>query len=209
MLNYCLHLKLKVYMSAIPKQKYITEEEYLDLEEFSETRNEYFNGEIFAMAGASYNHIICTGNLYANLHIQLKKRDCRVLNSDMRVLVKKTGLYTYPDLTIVCGKSDLKKYKGLETLTNPTVIVEVLSPSTADYDKGAKFEHYRTIDSLQEYVLVWQDKKRVARYTKQSDNSWLLTDFIGEEAEIELKSIECSLTMEDIYDKVEFDEENA
>jgi Uma2 family endonuclease len=195
-------------MSAIPKQKFITEEEYLDLEELSETRNEYFNGEIFAMAGASYNHIVCNGNIYASLHNQLKKRNCRVLNSDMRVLIKKTGLYTYPDLTIVCGKSELKKYKGLETLTNPTLIVEILSPTTADYDKGAKFEHYRTIDSLQEYVLVWQDKKRVARYTKQTDNSWLLTDFIGEDAEIELKSIECRLTMDDIYDKVEFIEEN-
>ncbi len=196
-------------MSAIPKQNYITEEEYLDLEELSETKNEYFNGEIFAMSGASFNHIICTGNINASLNNQLKKRDCRVLNSDMRVLIKKTGLYTYPDTTVVCGKSELKKHKGLETLLNPTVIVEVLSPTTADYDKGAKFEHYRTINSLQEYILVWQDKKRVARYTKQTDNSWLLTDFIGEDAKIELKSIECQITMDDIYDKVEFIEENV
>jgi Uma2 family endonuclease len=195
-------------MSALPKKKYITEEEYLDLEELSETRNEYFNGEIFAMSGASYNHVICTGNINASLNNQLKKRDCRVLNSNMRVLIKKTGLYTYPDTTVVCGKSELKKHKGLETLTNPVLIVEVLSPSTADYDKGAKFEHYRTIDSLQEYVLVWQDKKRVARYTKQSDNSWNLQDFIGDDADIELKSIECLLTMDDIYDKVVFTEVN-
>ncbi len=83
----------------------------------------------------------------------------------------------------------------------------MLSPSTADYDKGTKFDHYRTIDSLKEYVLVWQDKKRVARYTKQTDGSWTLNDFIGEEAEIVLSSINCKLLMEDIYDKVDFDEE--
>lgn len=191
-------------MSALPKKKYITEEEYLDLEELSETRNEYFNGEIFAMSGASYNHVKCTGNINASLNTKLKNRKCDVLNSDMRVLIEKTGLYTYPDTTVVCGKPQLKKYKGLETLINPVLIVEVLSPSTADYDKGAKFEHYRTIDSLQEYVLVWQDKKRVARYTKLSDNSWNLQDFIGDDADIELKSIECLLTMDDIYDKVVF-----
>ena len=122
-------------MSALAKKKYILEEEYLDLEELSETRNEYFNGEIFAMSGASYNHVICTGNISASLNNQLKKRDCRVLSVDMRVLIKRTGLYTYPDIVVVCGKSVLQKYKGLETLINPTLIVEVLSPSTADYDK--------------------------------------------------------------------------
>ena len=93
----------------------------------------------------------------------------------------------------------------LDTLTNPVLIVEVLSPSTADYDKGAKFDHYRTIESLQEYILVWQDKKRVARYTKRDDGSWVLNDFIGDEAEITLTSIDCRLTMEDIYDKVDFE----
>ncbi len=196
-------------MSALAKKKYITEDEYLDLEELSETRNEYFNGEIFAMSGASYNHVICTGNISASLNTQLKKRDCRVLSVDMRVLIKRTGLYTYPDIAVVCGKSDLKIHNGLETLTNPTLIIEVLSPSTADYDKGAKFEHYRTIDSLQEYVLVWQDKKRLARYTKQTDSTWILQDFIGDDVEIELKSIECLLTPEDIYNKVEFETENT
>ena len=123
----------------------------------------------------------------------------------MRLFVEASGLYTYPDIMVTCEKPKLKKYKGLENLTNPTLIIEVLSPSTADYDKGAKFDHYRTIESLQEYVLVWQDKKRVALYTKQSDDSWLLRDFIGAKAEIELKSIECKIAVEDIYEKVEIE----
>jgi Uma2 family endonuclease len=195
-------------MSAIPKQKFITEEEYLLIERQSLEKNEYFNGEIFAMAGSSEEHANISSNINSLIHLQLRKRPCKTYQSDLRVHIPKTGLYTYPDVVIVCGKPQLLDDTYLDTLVNPTLIVEVLSPTTADYDKGAKFEHYRTIDSLQEYVLVWQDKKRVARYTKQTDNSWLLTDFIGEDAEIELKSIECRLTMDDIYDKVEFIGEN-
>lgn len=192
-------------MSAKPKPKQISEEEYLEMEDSSLEKHEYFNGEIFQMAGASLRHVLINSNITADLHAQLKKRDCRVLHTDMRILIEKTGLYTYPDTVIVCGKSKIKKFKGLETLLNPVVIVEVLSPSTADYDKGAKFDHYRAIESLQEYVLVWQDKKRIARYTKQTDESWVLRDFIGEEAEIALTSIDCALSMEDVYDKVDFE----
>ena len=155
------------------------------------------------MAGASEKHNTIAMNIASNIHFQLRKRPCKSYQNDMRLFVEESGLYTYPDVMITCENPKLKKYKGLENLTNPTLIIEVLSPSTADYDKGAKFDHYRTIESLQEYVLVWQDKKRVALYTKQSDNSWLLRDFIGAMAEIELKSIECRLTAEDIYEKVE------
>ncbi len=190
-------------MSALPKKKYISPEEYLNLEETSLEKNEYFNGEIFQMAGASEKHNTIAMNIASNIHFQLRKRSCKSYQNDMRLFVEESGLYTYPDVMVTCEKPELKKYKGLENLTNPTLIIEVLSPSTADYDKGAKFDHYRTIESLQEYVLVWQDKKRVALYTRQNDNSWLLRDFIGAMAEIELKSIECRLTAEDIYEKVE------
>lgn len=192
-------------MAAKPKRKYISPEEYLELEEQSLEKHEYFDGQIFDMAGASFSHAKITLNISADLHRQLKKRDCTVTQSDLRVFLETTGLYTYPDVVVVCGKPELKKYKGLENLTNPTLIIEVLSPSTADYDKGAKFDHYRTIDSLQEYVLVWQDKKRVARYTKQTDGSWVLHDFIGEDAEVILGSIDCKLSIEDVYDKVDFE----
>ncbi len=158
------------------------------------------------MAGASKKHNNIAGNIYGELYSQVKKRPCKAYQNDMRLLIETTELYTYPDVMVVCGKPEIKKYKGLDTILNPTLIVEVLSVSTADYDKGTKFDHYRTIESLQEYVLVWQDKKRVARYTKQTDGSWTLNDFIGEDAEIKLSSIDCRLSIEDIYDKVDFDE---
>ena len=193
-------------MSAKPKRKYIAPEEYLALEREALEKHEYFDGEIFDMAGTSEEHANISSNINVSLHFQLKKRPCKSYQSDLRVHIPKTGLYTYPDVLVVCGKPQLLEDAYLDTVLNPIVIVEVLSPSTADYDKGTKFDHYRTIESLQEYVLVWQNKKRVARYAKQSDGSWLLRDFIGEDAEILLSSIDCQLTIEDIYDKVDFDE---
>ncbi|CAN5503924.1 Uma2 family endonuclease [soil metagenome] len=193
-------------MSALPQKKYISPEEYLELERAAFEKHEYFDGEIFEMAGTSEEHANISSNINGSLHFQLKKRPCKSYQSDLRVHIPSTGLYTYPDVVVVCEKPQLLDDTYLDTLINPVLIVEVLSPSTADYDKGAKFEHYRTIESLQEYILVWQDKKRVAQYTKQTDGSWVLRDFIGESAEIVLSSIECKLTMDDIYDKVEFDE---
>lgn len=192
-------------MSAKLKKKFVTESEYLELERAASEKHEYFNGEVFDMAGASEEHANIASNINASLHSQLKNRPCKSYQSDLRVYIPKTGLYTYPDVLVVCGKPQLLPDAYLDTLTNPILIVEVLSPSTADYDKGAKFDHYRTIETLQEYILVWQDKKRVARYTKRDDGSWILNDFIGDEAEIILTSVESRLTMEDIYEKVDFE----
>ncbi|HLM61477.1 MAG TPA: Uma2 family endonuclease [Pyrinomonadaceae bacterium] len=191
-------------MSAKPQKTYTSSEDYLALERESLEKHEYFDGEIFAMAGTSEEHAAISSNINASLNFQLKKRPCKSYQSDLRVHIPATGLYTYPDVMVVCGKPELLEDAYLDALLNPVLIVEVLSPSTADYDKGTKFDHYRTIESLREYVLVWQDKKRVARYTKQDNGSWVLSDFIGEEAEILLSSIDCRLTMEDIYDKVDF-----
>ncbi len=193
-------------MSAKLQRKYITEEEYLKSEREALEKHEYFDGEIFDMAGTSEEHANISSNINISLGTQLKKRPCKSYQSDLRVHIPATGLYTYPDVIVVCGKPEMLEDTYLDTIFNPVLIVEVLSPSTADYDKGTKFDHYRTIETLQEYVLVWQDKKRVARYTKQSDESWILRDFIGEDAAIDLSSIECQLTIEDIYDKVDFDE---
>ena len=172
------------------------------MERVSPVKHEYFDGEIFQMAGSSYEHAAISSNINVSLGVQAKKGSCKTLQSDMRVFIPATGLYTYPDVVGVCGKPVLADDVHLDILLNPVLIVEVLSPSTEAYDKGAKFEHYRTIETLREYVLVWQDKKRVARYTKRDDDSWVLTDFIGEGASIELVSIGCALTVEDIYDKV-------
>ena len=193
-------------MTALPKRQFISEEDYLTMEEVSPVKHEYFDGEIFQMAGASDEHNTIAMNIAAELHQQLKKRPCKVYQNDMRLYVEKEGIYTYPDVMVVCGKPEIKKYKNLDNILNPVLIVEVLSPSTADYDKGAKFEQYRTIESFKEYLLVSQDAKQITRYTKQTNGSWILMDFIGDKTEIELSSIECSLAMEDIYDKVDFEQ---
>lgn len=192
-------------MTAKLKPKYISEEDYLTMEEVSPVKHEYFNGEIFQMAGASENHNSIAMNISSELHQQLKKRQCKVFQNDMRLYIEKEGIYVYPDIMVVCGQTELKKYKSLENLLNPILIIEVLSDSTADFDKGRKFEHYRTIESFKEYLLVSQKTKQIMRYTKQNDGSWNLMDFIGDSTEIELSSIECSLNTSEIYDKVEFD----
>lgn len=194
-------------MSALPQKKYISEEDYLTMEAVSPVKHEYFDGEIFQMAGASERHNNVAGNIYSELHSQLKKRTCKVYQNDMRLYIEKEGIYVYPDVLVVCGKPEIKKYKGLDNILNPILIIEVLSESTADYDKSTKFEQYRTIESFREYLLVSQHAKQIIRYTKQSDGSWNLMDFIGDKTEIELVSIECTLTMDDIYDKVEFEDE--
>ena len=158
------------------------------------------------MAGSSNEHNLITSNLIISLGSQFKKRNCQVYSPDMRVYIPKTGLFTYPDVSVVCGKPQLLPDANLDTLTNPILIIEVLSSSTEGYDKGAKFDNYRSLESLREYLLVSQDVRKVMRYTKQPNGSWLLMDFIGDKTEIELASIECKLTIEDIYDKVDLEQ---
>lgn len=194
-------------MTALPQRKYISPEEYLATERELLEKREYFGGEVFLMAGASDEHNTIAVNIASELHQQLKKRPCKVYQSDMRVHVPKTGLFTYPDVAVVYGKPIFLPDEELDTLTNPALIVEVLSASTEGYDKGAKFDNYRSLETLREYVLVSQNSKKVIRYTKQEDGSWNLMDFIGDKTEIQLSSIECSLAMEDIYDKVDFENE--
>jgi len=184
---------------------YYTPDEYLALERQAEYKSEYFNGEIFAMTGASRRHNLVAANVLAALHTQLRKRPCEIYPSDMRVKVSATGLYTYPDVVIVCGEPSFDD-KRKDTLVNPTALVEVLSKSTASYDRGEKFEHYRKLTSLADYLVIAQNKYHVEHYTRQPDNQWLLaeTDDIGQT--IQIPSIECTLALVDIYDKVEVDE---
>jgi len=181
-----------------------TPEEYLALERQAEYKSEYFNGEIFAMTGASRRHNLVAGNVFASLHGQLRKRPCEIYPSDMRVKVSPTGLYTYPDVVIVCGEPIFDD-KQKDTLLNPTVLVEVLSKSTASYDRGEKFEHYRKLDSLAEYLVIAQNKYHVEHYTRQPDNRWLLSETDDMQKTNHLSSIECDLALADIYDKVEVD----
>jgi Uma2 family endonuclease len=190
-------------MTAQPKH-YITETEYLERERVSVVKHEYFAGEIFAMSGASEQHNVIASNVNASLYIQLRGRGCRIYPSDMRVKVLQTDLYTYPDITIVCGKSEFTDNLKRDTLINPVVIIEILSPSTERYDRGMKFQNYRTIKTLQEYILIAQDKYYIERYSRHEINQWILTEAVGADSSLLLASINVTLLLEDVYEQVEF-----
>jgi Uma2 family endonuclease len=189
-------------MSTLPKH-FITPEEYLHREKNAEFRSEYFRGEMFAMAGASANHNLIVGNCVQTLGLQLKKKPCLVYPSDLKLRIEATGLYTYPDLSVVCGEPQLE-YNGIEVLLNPMVLVEVLSDSTEACDRGKKFEHYRTIPSLKHYVLVAQDRHSMDCFSRQPDGSWSLTSCQSTEGNVELDTVECKLLATEVYDKVVF-----
>ncbi len=192
-------------MSAIPKRK-LTPEEYLEIERKAEYKSEYFDGEIFAMAGARRNHNKIVGNLTGLVWQNLKGKDCEFYPSDMRVFVPKSGLYTYPDVVVVCGEPKFQD-NVFDTLLNPTLLIEVLSETTESYDRGKKFQHYRSIESLQEYVLVSQDEARIEKYVKRGDGFWLLSEAVGLDSEIEFASIECRISLAEVYDKIDFSDE--
>jgi Uma2 family endonuclease len=195
-------------MQAALKTPFITVEEYLARERAAEHKSEYFNGEIFAMAGAREPHNLIAGNIFAKLHAQLEQRPCKVYPSDMRLKVSATGLHTYPDVMVVCGKV-LFDDDEEDTLLNPALIVEVLSKSTESYVRGAKFEHYRKLDSLREYLLAAQNRPRLELFTRQSDGRWLLSESESLDEVVKLTSINCELAMKDAYLKVDFKEVEA
>jgi len=190
-------------MSTLPKKRY-TPEEYLALERQAEYKSQYFDGEIFAMAGATRRHNLIAMNIGRELSAQLRGRPCEAYPSEMRVKVSPTGLYTYPDVVVVCGEPRFED-DHQDTLLNPTLIVEVLSPTTEDYDRGRKFAHYRRIDSLAEYVLVAQQEHHVERHRRQETGEWMLRETDRPDDTLALTSIDCELALVDVYDKVEFD----
>ncbi len=189
-------------MSSVTKH-FITTDEYLHREREAEFRSEYFRGEMFAMAGASANHNLIVLNAGASLREQLKKKPCRVYPSDLKLRIEATGLYTYPDLSVVWGEPQLDTDAG-DVLLNPIVLIEVLSDSTEAYDRGKKFEHYRTIPSLKHYVLIAQDRHSIDCFTRSDHESWSLTSCQGLEEKVSLDAIECELDAAEVYDKVVF-----
>jgi len=189
-------------MPSQPQLRY-TPEEYLVLERKAEYRSEYLAGEIFAMSGASERHNLITLNIAAALHAQFRGRPCRAYVNDMRVKVSSTGLYTYPDVVALCGEPRFDDEQK-DTLLNPTLIVEVLSSSTEAYDRGGKFGHYRKLTSLAEYVLVSQEEAHIEHYMRQSDNQWLLSEAGGLQEIVHLPSINCTLALVEVYEKVVF-----
>jgi len=199
-------------MSALPQPEpqplRMTEAEYLEFERASEYKHEYIAGEVFAMTGASEAHNLITSNVIFALRSQMRGRPCKVYPGDMRVQIRPSGLYTYPDISVVCGESILADDQHLDTLTNPMLIIEVLSPSTELYDRGRKFQYYRQIESLREYVLIAQDAPRIERFVRQGD-VWQFSDAVGLDASLELPSIGCTLALGDIYEQVTFEAEDA
>jgi Uma2 family endonuclease len=181
----------------------MSEAEYLEFEKHSEVKHEYYQGEIFALAGATRNHNVIAGNVFARLRESLPE-DCVPFTSDMRVKIEATGLYTYPDVVVVCGEEEYDD-EAQTTLLNPVLVVEVLSDSTEAYDRGQKFEMYRTIPSLQEIVYVAQDRQSIDLF-RRGEERWALYDPV--DGQITLASVgDAMLSMEDVYARVEWDDE--
>ena len=188
-----------------PAEQFITAADYLALERQAEIKSEYLNGCIYAMSGASRNHNRITINLGAMLHTQLRGKPCEPFVNDLRVKISPTGLYTYPDVVVVCGEPRFED-KQLDTLLNPQVIIEVLSESTEKYDRGTKFAHYRTLDSLTDYLLVAQNQPCIEHFQRQADGSWRYSTAQGLEAEINIPNIGCVLRLAEVYERVMFPE---
>ncbi len=190
-------------MGALPKINY-TLEEYIELDKNSEEKYEFFNGEVFAMAGSSPDHVRISLNICASLTRKFEGRDCEAFTSDMRVKTPADLPYRYPDASAVCGKQIYETIQGQEMLVNPVLIVEVLSDSTAAYDLNAKFSAYQSIESFREYLLVAQDRPHVIHYTRQSKGRWLRTEVSGLQNEVTLSSVKVTLPLSDIYARVKF-----
>ncbi len=190
--------------TALLKEKLYTPQEYLERERLAETRSEYINGRIYAMAGTSMPHAIISGNVYAALHNHLRGTSCTPMFNDMRVHIPDTGLYTYPDIVVVCGEPEMLDSR-IDTLINPILIIEVLSDSTEAYDRGEKYAHYRRIPTLQEYVMISQKTPFIEQCLRE-DNHWTLNEVSGLDATLTLRSIDCAITLRDIYTKITFPE---
>jgi Uma2 family endonuclease len=190
-------------MSAQPKRKY-TLEEYLELERRSDERYEYWNGEVFCMSGASDQHTLIETNLITFFNNELRGRGCRVFPANMRLKVPSLPPYRYADLSALCGKPVFEKIGGLDTLTNPSLIIEILSDSTEAYDRGDKFTNYKSIPSFTEYLLIAQHRPHVTQYVKQSDGNWSYSEINDLAGFLHLGSVELELGFGTIYEGLIF-----
>jgi Uma2 family endonuclease len=190
-------------MSAIPKHK-MTMEEYIEFDKNNEGRWEYFDGEVIDMAGGTLNHNQIASNISRVLGNKLEDKGCRALTSDMRLKVPKALPYRYPDVVVVCGEPILDAIQGQEMLVNPVLIIEVLSPSTAQYDYSVKFIAYQSIESFREYLLVAQDRPQLTQYVRRPDGQWLRRDIEGMESLVKFASVDCELNFGEIYNMVKF-----
>jgi Uma2 family endonuclease len=191
-------------MSTQPQRRY-TLEEYFALEHASEAKYEYWQGEVYAMSSASPAHVQIQINLITLLRSQLRGRPCRIFSSDMRLKVPSLPPYRYPDLSALCGEPIFELIGGLEVLTNPTLIVEILSPTTEAFDRGDKFTHYKSIPSFIEYVLIAQHRPYIGQYVKQSPEVWSYRECNDLLTSLYIPSLECQLVLEELYQDVTFE----
>ncbi|HEV2881817.1 MAG TPA: Uma2 family endonuclease [Pyrinomonadaceae bacterium] len=187
-------------MSSLPSY-YLSPEEYLAIERQAEYKSEYVDGVMYARAGGSERHNLIAGNLIAEFNVQLRKTDCRVYPSDLKVRVPNSRRFFYPDVSIVCGETQFADDER-DVVLNPVVVVEVLSESTAAFDRGKKFQSYQQIESLREYLLVSQDEHVVEHFLRQDDGHWLYTKAGGLDESLALPTVKCRLALRDVYDKV-------
>ena len=187
-------------MPGRPQHRY-TVEEYLSFERGSPTKHEYYAGTIYATTGASRRHVLIVSNLVRSLGNLLADLPCEVYSSDMRLKVNPTGLYTYPDVTIACGEPRFEDAE-IDTLLNPQVVIEVLSKSTIEYDRSEKFDHYRSVESITDYVLISQDSCHVEHRSRQANGEWRTVELSRTDTAVSLKSIGCELPLADIYRRI-------
>lgn len=192
-------------MLAIKDQIY-TLEEYLELDHASEAKIEYWNGHVFTLAGASASHNRIQRNVLVTLTNKIRVRKCEIFPSDMRVKVPSYPPYRYPDLSALCGAAEFERLGTQDLLVNPQLLVEILSDSTAEFDRGYKFTYYKSIKSFTEYVLIAQDRPHVSQFVKQADNAWLNYEFNQLEDTFHLTALNCDLALTEIYEAVEFPE---
>ncbi len=191
-------------MGALPK-RFFTPEEYLELEGPAEYKSQYVAGEIFAMAGTQPAHAVATGNIFAGLHNRFRGRSCSVFNSDIRVRAAAGEMYTYPDVSALCGEPKFESFgANPPSLLNPQVIFEVLSPSTEAFDRGEKFRRYRRLDTLTDYVLVSVATMRVEHHHLQESGVWAYEDYNHPDNIVQLASVDCELPLGEIYERVTF-----
>jgi len=192
-------------MNAVP-ERHVTLEEYFRLKEAGEGKHEYYRGVIYAIPNKTLRRVLIKGNASCYLHQQLRGKPCTIYLGSLRIKAEATGYYTYSDSLVICGEPRLADGRD-DTVTNPSVIIDVLSMSKESKDRWAKFEHYRTIDTLQEYLIIAEDHVHVDHYIRQGAHQWLLVEYMEMEQTIELKSIGCTLSLDAIYETVVFGEE--
>jgi Uma2 family endonuclease len=185
------------------RPKYYTPEEYLEQEEKADYKSEYLDGEIIPTAGGTVNHNRIAGNFYAALNFALRTQEYEVFIGDVRLWIDAKNIYTYPDVMVITGEPQYYQNRQ-DTVTNPTVIIEILSESTRDYDESGKFNAFRTLPSFVEYLLIDQAKVSVVHYTKTGEKQWSMREYDAEDEMIKFNTLEFEITLTDIYNKVKF-----